>query len=552
MLCLFCGLVIALLSYANRFSVNPDGISYLDMADQMLKGDLAVFVHPYWSPLYPCLLAFALRVFSPTPSGEILVVHLVNCFIGLSALASFTFFLSQWSGLRGMDPKDEDSMTAFRLQTGFAYVLFLWGTSEMIGLAFVTPDLCVAALVYLIAGLCCRLASPHGGWGTSIALGIALSLAAFSKAAMLPLGVALLALLAIPQLFAPPRRLSLAIAVLIFVIAVGPYVFLMSRNQHRLTFGDAGRLNYAWLVLREVPLHAGWIGHTSGTGNPVHPPRVLMVGPTVLEFKGTVPGTYPLWYNPAYFHEGLQVRFDARKQMICLMHSAKTFLLAHGRLLSPLLAGIAVLCTFAFLRRVRVDLSREWLILWPLAAFSMYALVTVDARYISPFLVLFWIAVYDTVSPGLLASAPSAYDAVISVTAICMLLFQLLYLGSAVTASRREPKTPTQLVVARELVRLGLRPGDEIATVGYPLAVYYARLARLRVIANIGFRGEGEGYEYDTAQFWGLSESKFNALKEELRRIGAKAIVSPDECKVTAHNGWQSIRDTEYCVQLLD
>jgi len=532
--------------------MNSDGISYLDMADRLLQGDFQVLVHPYWSPLYPGLLAIALRVFSPSPSGEMLVAHLVNCFIGLSALASFTFFVSQWSRLRGIDWNDETAMTTFRLHTGLAYVLFLWATGEMIGLDIVAPDLCVAALVYLTAGLCCRLASPRGGWGTGVSLGIVLSLGYFSKAAMLPLAVALLAILAVPRLFVPPRRMSLAVAALIFAVATGPYVFLLSRQQHRLTFGDSGRLNYAWVVLREIPLHAGWIGHTSGTGNPVHPPRVLMAGPTVLEFKHTVPGTYPLWYNPAYFHEGLQVRFDVRKQAMGLMRSAKQLLYAHGRSLSPLLAGIAVLCAFACRRRLRVDLSRSWLMLWPLAAFSMFSLVTIEARYIAPFVVLFWIAVYDAFSPGMLAAVPAAHHAVLGVVAVCILLPQLFYLASSITGPSDAPEVPIQVAVARELARLGLRPGDEIATVGYSFSGYFARLAQLRVIASIVFGAEGEGEPNDARQFWGLGDSKVNALTTELRRIGARAIVIPDKCNGTANNGWRFAGAAGYCVQLLE
>jgi hypothetical protein len=405
-------------------------------------------------------------------------------------------------------------------------------------------------LVFLMAGLCCRLASPWGGWGTSASLGIALSLGYFAKAAMLPLGVALLVLLAIPRLFVPRRRLALAIAALIFVIAVGTHILVLSRQQHRLTFGDAGRLNYAWLVLREIPLHAGWTEHTPETGSPVHPLRVLGVGPTVLEFKGTVPGTYPLWYDPAYFHEGLQVRFDVRKQVMGLMRSAEAFLVAQGRGLSPLLAGIVVLCAFAFRQRSRLDFSGAWLILWPLAAFSMFALVRIESRYMAPFVVLFWIAAYDAVSPGMLAAAPSAHRAVISVTAVSILLLEAFYLGAAVTHSIQQPQARTDVLVASDLARLGLRPGEEIATVGYPFSVYYARLAGLRVIANIGFRGDGE--VYDTDQFWALSDGKFSALKEELRRIGARAIVSPDNCNVAPTSGWHSITGTEYCVQLLN
>jgi hypothetical protein len=569
-LCLFCGLTIMLLCWTSRFSIDPDGISYLDVADQILKGNLSALVHPYWSPGYPCLLALALRVFSPAPSAEILVVHLVTCLMGLMALASFTFFVSQWSRTGALDQKACDPMTDFRLATGFAYTLFLWGTIEMIGFSRTNPDLGVSALVYLAAGLCCRLASPLGGWGTSAWLGIVLSLGYFTKAAMLPLGAVLLVLLAIPRLSILPRRSSLVIATSVFVICIGAYILAMSRNQHRLTFGDSGRLNYAWMVLREIPVHAGWIDYTPVTGSPVHPLKVFMVQPTVIEFKDTVPGTYPLWYDPAFFHEGLRVRFDLRQQVRGLMRSAEDFIVAQHNGLGPLVAGITVLCAFAFRRRFRVDFSRSWLILWALAAFGAFAVVIIEPRYISAFIVLFWIAVYDAVSRGVLASAPSAYRAVIGVAAICILLPQLFHIGSGVVRSIRgteapaevlgestsarpwDSKAPTQIVVASELARIGLRPGDEIATVGFPFSVYYARLARLRIVANIGFRGDDNVEAYDTDQFWSLSDRKFDSLKEELRRIGAKAIVSPEQCDVASTNRWHSIKDTEYCVYLLN
>ena len=55
-----------------------------------------------------------------------------------------------------------------------------------------------------------------------------------------------------------------------------------------------------------------------------------------------------------------------------------------------------------------MDFSKPWLILWPLAAFSMFALVLIEGRFIAPFLVLFWISVYDAVSPGSLVPAQRA------------------------------------------------------------------------------------------------------------------------------------------------
>ena len=183
---LVCGVTIALSSWVARFSMNPDGVSYLDMADRLLKGDLHTLIHPYWSPLYPSLLAIALKVCTPAPSMEAVVVHLLNCLIGWAALGSFTFFVRQRT--------DRSAVT-----TAFAYALFLWGTCELIGLSNVTPDLCVAALVFWIAGLASRLAQGRGNRRTSIWLGIALSTGYFAKATLLPLGIALLVLLAIPR-----------------------------------------------------------------------------------------------------------------------------------------------------------------------------------------------------------------------------------------------------------------------------------------------------------------------------------------------------------------
>ena len=53
------------------FSVNPDGVSYLDIADAYLRGDWHAAVSTYWSPLYSWLLAAGLAVFRPAPFAGI-------------------------------------------------------------------------------------------------------------------------------------------------------------------------------------------------------------------------------------------------------------------------------------------------------------------------------------------------------------------------------------------------------------------------------------------------------------------------------------------------
>lgn len=523
-LSLLCGLVIAQQSWIARFAMNPDGISYLDVGDQIWRGNLQAALHPYWSPLYPCLLGLALKLLAPPPAMEPLIVHAVHGVIGLLALASFTFFVLQWSGL---------PTRAFRIRVGLAYGLFLWATVELIGLGQITPDLLVSALVYLIAGLCCRIASPRGGWGAGVLLGLILGLAYFAKAAMLPLAVALLVLLAIPRVFVPRRRSSIAIAAVVFFATVTPYIVALSRDRGRLTFGDAGRINYAWAVLREVPTHVAWTESSPAAGTPVHPPRLLGIAPTVLEFKDTAPGTYPLWYNPAFFYEGLRVHVDLWKQARAILRSIRHLPLAHGSAFAPLLAGLLVLGALGF--RPRFDVSKLWLLLWPAAAIGMFMLVSIDPRYIAGFLVLFWISIYEAIP-----QVPPART-VMAVIVVCV------FLPPVLAATRPETRiSDSHVAVASELGRLGLQPGDEIATAGYPFDVYYARLARLRIVSNIGFRGNP--IAEDTDRFWALSDAESAALKQKLQGIGVKAIVSRGNCE----RGWHAIASTDYCVLMLE
>jgi hypothetical protein len=541
-ICLLCGLFITLQAWVGRFAMNPDGISYLDMADKLLQRDFSPLTHPYWSPLYPSLLAIVLKVL-PAPAVEFQAAHIANWLIGLGALASFTFFLTQHlrvqAGVEGAG-----SAASLRCRIGFAYMLFLWGTLEAIGLAAVTPDLCVAALVYLIAGLCCRLlAVKSGRYITSGLLGIVLGFACLTKAAMLPLSVALLVLLAMPWLSA--RRPSLALAVLGLAVILGPYVAAMSLHQHRLTIGEAGRLNYAWLVQGGIPLHAGWMGPGPVGGTPSHPPRLLSSDPQVIEFKDTVPATNPLWYDPAYFHEGLQVKFDVRKQISALAMSLQALRWAFGSSLYPLLAGLFVLGCSASLRQVRINLSRSLLLFWSLLAFGMFALVAIEARYIAAFSVLFWTAIYDAFSPSRLRSA---YRGAIGVTAVCILLYQIHPLFKTAGDSMRATAPFAHLAVATELARLGLHAGDEIATVGSGFDAYYARLARLRIAANIGWTGGNRSGEDLTPT---LDDTEVDAIRDKLRRLDIKAIVGQESHVATVRNAWHPIGGTGYCVLLL-
>src|SRR5258707_7530980 len=80
-------------AWATRFTMNPDGISYLDIGDAYWRGDWHNAINAYWSPLYSWILGFFLKVVKPSAYWEYPLVHLVNFLIYVAALGCFEFFL---------------------------------------------------------------------------------------------------------------------------------------------------------------------------------------------------------------------------------------------------------------------------------------------------------------------------------------------------------------------------------------------------------------------------------------------------------------------------
>ena len=68
-------------AWATRFTMNPDGISYLDMGDAYWRGDWHMAINAYFSPLYSWILGFFMKVLRPSPYWEYPLAHLVNFLI---------------------------------------------------------------------------------------------------------------------------------------------------------------------------------------------------------------------------------------------------------------------------------------------------------------------------------------------------------------------------------------------------------------------------------------------------------------------------------------
>jgi hypothetical protein len=356
------------------------------------------------------------------------------------------------------------------------------------------------------------------------------------KSAMLPLGAGLLGLL----FFWMPREVSrrkLILSCITFTLLAVPLIAMLSAREGRLSYSETGRLNYLWDV-NQIP-DIGWTGDPGNTwGTPEHSPRKLSQTPLIIEFASPVTGTYPLWDDPSYWYAGARTRFDLRQQLVAI----KKNLHAYQDILSQtaaFAAGAIVLFLWCVNERLKPTISKDiwWQLAWPLTACSMYGLVHVDHRYVSPFLVLFWVTIYSVLMLRLKGQRTWPLLAMCICTVMLTTTPNPLAVGArAVRDALHRRQAEDYEIAADQLRNLGLNSGDRLALVGsafspaeaYP---YYARLDQLRVVAQIP----------DENEFWRLSGPELEAVEKRLASIGIKAVVAINRPSYVAPARWRDV-----------
>ena len=98
------------------------------------------------------------------------------------------------------------------------------------------------------------------------------------------------------------------------------------------------------------------------------------------------------------------------------------------------------------------------------------------------------------------------------------------------------------MAAAQGLISLGIQPGDEIAVLGHSLDCYYARLAGVRIVAQIWEIPE---------EIAGLSEPQVSQVLSQLKQTGIKALVSRSQPGFVNDHGWIGIPRTDIYVRKL-
>ncbi len=547
-LLLALGLVLGFIdAVASRNAMNPDGISYLDMGDAFWRGDWHAALNGLWSPLYGVLLGGVLRVVRPGLFWEFPVVHAVNFAIYAAALFCFDAFLRRLVARSEREARHPgaDGLAPLPRWAWFAigYPVFISASLVATGVAVVAPDLLAAALVYSAGALLVRPDGPKPDTWRLPALGVVLAVGYLSRALILPLAVVLLAALWAASREPGTRRAAL-LGIAVFVAVTAPFVVALSVQEGHLTAGDTAVLNYAYHVDGVPYVH--WRGGPPGCGVPEHPVHRIAGAPAVYEFAAPFRTTYPLWYAPAYWYDGIEPCFVpgrlATAIAINLTRLAHIVLVNNG-------AATLVMLTLSWwtvvsgsAQRFIQSLARVWGILL-LACLGLAGLICVyiEPRFVALFMVLLWVGVLSTVRlpPG---GRTAAGVRAVAGAFVTVALIMLLSRGIESLRSIDAPAQAGPAQVAAGLRAMGVQTGDAVAVIGTAFPEYWARLAGVRVVAEVP--------DEAVRAFWTASPGAQRRTLRALVSAGVRAVVTEDVPPGRVPAGWRRVGATPYYVRL--
>ena len=539
----------ALDSWTSRYSLNPMGVSYLDMGDAFVRRDWQTALNGLWSPLYSLPLGLLVRVFRPSPSTEFPLVHFANFLIYLTALFAFTLFMRE---LVRWQNESRDSVSEQRTialpewgMMALGYAVFIWCSLGLIKMATTAPDLLFSVFVYLAFAVLLRIRRGLRDWPSFLLLGLILGVGYLAKNPMLPLAPVFIL---VGLVFAGGLRkagLRSAAAMLGIFLTAGPFTIALSASKHRFTFGDSGKLNYLWHVNRLPAFH--WQGEEARYGTPKHPTRRIFENPSVYEFGSPLNATYPPWYDPSYWFEGATTQFDLSQQVTALRRNLATYReIFTYRSNLALLGGFLLLLCIDRRNSLRNLLSEWWLPILSFAAFVLYLPVHVEPRYVAPFIPPIWLTLFAALRLPVSESSKKLIKYVALITATLIILAQttrsLSSFRSAFAA--RHQAEFLQLQVADGLNRAGIEPGQSVGAINFDsfwlAVVHWARLAHVHIIAEIP--------NTDSNTFATADESRRRQVIEAFAKTGATAIVAERVPRNVTLPGWEQIGDTDYYV----
>ena len=540
-------------------SMGEDGMNYLDQGDAWMRGDWAMAVNGTWSPLYSIILGLAARVVRPPVAWEFPLAHLVNFGVFVVTLVCFDYFWRQvtdryYAAAPG-ESSEPDRLPPW-LFLVIGYGLFIWSATSLIRLFAVTPDMLVAACVFLAGGLLLRITGPHAGRWTMVALGTVLGVGYLTKAVMFPLAIVALGVTGWMLVRTGRTLRALVPGAAAFMLVSSTLLVPLSLETGRFTFSEVGRTSYLRHVLR-APYPHYEAGSPHVVGEPLHPVTRSSTTPPVFRFAGAAQGTYPLAYDQGYWYAGLVPLFQPGLQLRAIALNLQRYFELFFRTQGVMIGAAIVFLLLVIGVRRSVVIESVGLLLLGLPAFALYSLVYVEGRYVAPFLVLLWASLL--LSVRLPATGGHArwiracgmtliIGMAVNIAAFHLdgfnALARIAPVARAGPVSRTVRPSARPSVVANGLHAAGLQRGDSIGVIGEAIAATWARLGRLRIVADVA--------PDDVPLFWEGSPAQQGAVLEAFAKAGVRAVVAEGPASDTVPPGWARVGGTRWYLRFID
>jgi len=523
--------------WLSRNAMNPDSVSYLDMGDLYWRRDWQAALNSCWSPLYSWLTGLMFLATKPAPRWEFPEVHLLNYAILLATLFCFEFFWGELLASAGGEAwVGASQVYAWVL----GYLAFAWVHFSTGAITMVTPDLLVAALVYLTSGMMLRFAGGRMGAASAVPFGILLGVGYLAKTAMLPFAAVMILTMCAVAWRRHRRKSPIAITLAGCLAISLPFIAALSWNAHRLTAGDAPKLNQGWFVNSVHPVFFYWQGSEPAHTDALHPPRKVFAKPEVYEYAAPVAGTYPLWYDPSYWYAGLDASVHPAREIAAFLRNMAT-IWNYLFKLSGILTTV-VLMMLLLSDRVK-DYWRRLMSFWPIlapaaAVFFMYSMVFWTERYTSGLMLVGCGAAIASIS----ISGEERRTRVLRAASLILGAMAVGFAPHAVHWKYLDSGQQAQYAAVAERLRaMGVEPGDRVALIADgDYEECWARLAKVKIVAEVPHSLEtGDA----AAAFWNSSPETELAVLDILKRTGAKAAVADTPPSVLPA-GWAWIGST--------
>lgn len=525
-------LILGLINFwTTRFAIFSDGISYLEIARKYADGDWKGAVNAYWSPLYSWILAVMRILTGKNDRWELTLLHLVNLLAYVIALILFErLFARLWPNASATLTNEQWKCLRF-----CSYCLFLWAGIHMIDVGYGSSDMITLALNLATALLLLKIHNSPEDRIALAQLGGVLGLSYLCKAAMLPISIVCVGI----ALWSGRSKAKVAtrvVALLLpLVVLCLPWVIALHAHQGVWTFGESGRLNYAWEV-DGAARSTHWQGEPGDIGTPLHPTRLIFSHPNVYEFGSPLNATYPPWYDPSYWYAGVSPNFQVGRQLKVLA----IYLRYTAALLSIMPGCLTAVLIVIFTKR-RDDFIRAcrslWFLLVPsFATILLYCFVYVDTRYIAGPVVVIGLVVLGSALP--LCRTQQQLD-IARITAFCVcVIFVGIGIGIRLGRQIFTPNAPAsrdqQALIAAEVRPLGLKRDDRIAYVGFGIDAYWALLDGVKITAEVPvvYTRDGRLNNYvsgdyrNVDEFWNSSTSTKEEIFSRLKNHGVRAVVA--------------------------